>query len=113
MKIVVIDYAILWEAHINIDVSEKTTEHMKSQIMFFSGAEDRIKAEGGDIEKAYLKMIAPYLIYYSIECSMEGVIAKFEEMEGFLTLNGEYGITLSFIENFEFEPVSFSITSDE
>jgi hypothetical protein len=64
---------------------------MKEQLLFWSSGKDRIRSAGGDIEKAYLKMLGQQLINGSMEWNVEGIKAQFDDKEGWCDLRGKLG----------------------
>lgn len=102
-----------WDATLEIQESPETLEAMKEQLLFWMSGEDMIEAAGGDIEKAYLKMLAVELIHTSIEWNIEGVKSQFEEKEGWAPLDGTKGVTLIRIDSWEFSEDDFFICEVE
>ena len=93
-----------WEAVLEIKDDEKTKNHMKDQLLFFSGGQELIDNEDGDITQAYLKQTTPSLIKESMEWKKGGVINQIADnmYEGFLPIDGSFGVTLISIDNWEF-----------
>ena len=98
-----------WEAVFEIDRSDKTIETMKDQILFWMSGEDRIEKEGGDIEKAYLKMVSQEMIDETMRFNLKGILSYFEDAEGYAPLNGEYGVKLISVDNWKFDEDDFFI----
>lgn len=98
-----------WCATIEIDESESTMATMKEQLLFWSGGQDRIDRHGGDIEKAYLKMLASHMIFESINCTQEGVAIAFDDEEGWYPIRGKNGVNLINCDSWEFSDEDFDI----
>ena len=73
------------------------------------GGQERIDDEDGDIEKAYLKMLGQQMIHMSMNLNVLGIKEQFEEMEGWYSLDGKFGVTLLRVDNWEFSASDFDI----
>jgi len=91
-----------WEAVLEVDESKATKAVMKEQLLFWLGGQDRINEADGDVEKAYLKMLAGRLILLSMEWNVEGVKDQIKESEGWVPIDGTYGVKLVSIDAWEF-----------
>lgn len=99
-----------WSAVVEIDSSENTLKLMEEQLLFWSGGKDRITNAGGDIEKAYLKMLAQALIFASMEWNLEGIKSEFDEKEGWCDLRGKFGgVELISCDSWEWDADDFDI----
>lgn len=93
-----------WEAVLEIKDDEKTLGHMKDQLLFFTGGQDLIDDEDGDVTVAYLKQTTPSLIKESMQWNKSGIITQIADSmyEGFLPIDGSFGVTLISVDNWEF-----------
>ena len=83
-----------WEAVVEVERCDKTTEKMKAQLLFWMNGQHRIDEEKGDIEKAYLKMLTQQLIYLSMEFNTFGIKEEMADMEGWYSIDGKHGVKL-------------------
>jgi len=91
-----------WEAVVEVERCDKTTEKMKAQLLFWMNGQHRIDEEKGDIEKAYLKMLTQQLIYLSMEFSISGIKDEFRGMEGWYSIEGRHGVELLTADTWKF-----------
>lgn len=100
-----------WDATIEIDQDEKTLDNIKSQLSFFTGGQRIIdNAENAEeIIEAYLRQIARSLVIESMDWKLAGVIDKIADdmHEGFLPIDGSFGVKLISIDNWEFSEDDF------
>jgi hypothetical protein len=102
-----------WEAVVEIEQNEKTIGHIKDQLSFFTGGQRTIdNAENNEeIIEAYLRQIARSLVVESMDWKLEGVIDQIADdmYEGFLPIDGSFGVKLVSIDNWEFSEEDFDI----
>ena len=93
-----------WDAIIEINDDEKTKSHMKDQLLFFMNGQDLIDQGDGNITKAYLKQLTPHIIEESIRWKKGGIIDQIsgDMYEGFLPIDGSFGVTLVSADHWEF-----------
>lgn len=108
MKQVKISYE-WWVALVEIDDIPETYQYMEDQLLFWSGGEDRIDREDGDVESAYLRMLGEAIITKSTRLTVQGIIRHFAEAEGWVPLDGSFGIRLVTVDTWEFESDEFLI----
>lgn len=96
-----------WDA--DLEIAEGFTDRMREQVEFWHGGEQRLRRLDGDVEKAYLEILAVELIILSIEFSVEGVIREFQNFkrEGWYPIDGSYGVRLIAIDNWSFDENDF------
>lgn len=98
-----------WTAVLEVDETAKTLEGMKNQLLFWMSGQDRIESHHGDIESAYLTMLAQRLISLSTEYNTRGVKDEFKDAEGWLPIDGSHGVNLISVDGWEFGQSDFSI----
>lgn len=98
-----------WDAVVEIDDSPKTLGLMQEQVLFWMGGPELIDDEGGNIEKAYLKMLAKEILFLSAEYNLYGVISEFENKEGWASLDGRHGVRLTSIDAWSFASNDISV----
>ncbi|MGY4385664.1 hypothetical protein ACVWYN_002710 [Pedobacter sp. UYP24] len=88
-----------------------TLDGMKEMILFWSNGATRLKENGGDVLKTFLKMLAQAIMYIQAEdnLTVAGVIEKFEEMEGWYKPDGGYGFKLVDTEDVDFSIDDFKV----
>lgn len=110
--------AICWVCRINIDPDFKisqadaestTADIIKEMVEFWTGWEEWIENANGDYIKAFALQLAKecFHIAYSNNYNTLGVIAEFEDMEGYCKMDGSNGIWIvhtddATIDDFEF-----------
>jgi hypothetical protein len=100
-----------WEAVFEVDEIPETAKWMEEQLLFFSSGKELIEKYG--VKQGYFKLIAPYLISLSMTYNLFGVKEEFKEMEGFADLDGNYGIKLISIDEWEFYRDEFTLERTE
>jgi hypothetical protein len=102
-----------WEAVVEIEQNEKTLGNIKDQLSFFMGGQRTIdNAENNEeIIEAYLRQIARPLVIESMDWNIKGVIDKIADdmYEGFLPIDGSFGVKLLRIDSWEFSEEDFDI----
>ena len=96
-----------WDAVVEITESEETTNIMREQLLFWMGGQRMIDDADGDVEEAYLKMLAVELINSSMDYTLSGVLKDFEEKEGWATLDGTFGVKLISVNEWKFDEDEF------
>jgi len=96
-----------WEAKLKITYNENTLKWMENQVLFWVGGQDRIDDEDGDVEKAYLKMLANFIIHESIEYNAYGIRAEIEKAEGWAALDERFGVELISVDTWSFQEDEF------
>ena len=92
-----------WDAVVEIDYNENTLQWMKDQLLFWSGGQEKIDDEEGNIEQAYLKMLAQEILPLSQSLNLYGLTEHFKEAEGWAALNDDFGVKLVSVEPWNFE----------
>ena len=89
------------QAQFQVDTSKFTKRHAQEILDFFSWKYDK---DADPINEA-MKKIAMEAIIVATEkdCVAKGVVASFENKEGFLPLDEEHGIQLLYVEGYEFD----------
>ena len=114
---------IYWECEIEIDEDfitptykksdppVTTKDRIKQMVEFWSDWEDRLEDNDGDYTKTFLQQLASRCleIVISNNYNLFGVIGEFEEAEGWFKMNGSYGITITSVDDFEFQYSEFQI----
>jgi hypothetical protein len=110
-----------WNCVIEIDHDFKTIydnkeypveDLMKEMILFFTGGEDRIERNDGNIIETFLEQLAESIYHLCAENSLysvESLIDDFENMEGYCKMDGSMGIKIISTDDFPFN-IDFSIT---
>lgn len=92
-----------WESRFEVDTEfkkeccgvEYTAEmYAKESLLFFSGGEDLLEEEDGDVFRAYFRLLAPTLMKESLDWNTNGVISEIGDAEGFAPIDGSCGIKL-------------------
>tara|TARA_R110002072_G_scaffold299355_1_gene474683 strand:+ start:379 stop:744 length:366 start_codon:yes stop_codon:yes gene_type:complete len=91
-----------WEMLVEINPCDKTLAGMKEQLLFWTGGEGCIDAEDGDIESAFLKMLAAEILPLSQEYNLRGINNYFNEAEGWLPVDGTFGVKVIDLSAWEF-----------
>ncbi|MCK5345019.1 MAG: DUF2528 family protein [Candidatus Heimdallarchaeota archaeon] len=108
-----IEYALWWEALVEIKDDEETMSKMKEMILFWMNGKNRIKKEKGDITTAFLKMLGETMITESMEYNTFGIREFFKEEEGWYDMDGSHGIEIFSVDTWNFDASDFSIESAE
>lgn len=98
-----------WEAEVKIDDRVNPKEMMEEQLLFWTAGESRIAKEDGDIEKAYLKMLAQEMLPLSQGLNISGVKSEFKNREGWGSLDGKFGVTLTAIDSWYVDEDDISV----
>lgn len=99
-----------WEAVFEVDEVPATADFMKETLLFFGGGQQLIDDHG--IKQGYFKFIAPYLVKAAMEYNLAGVKQWFKEQEGFGDLDGNFGIKLISIDEWEVERKDFDLNRE-
>jgi hypothetical protein len=83
--------------------------NFEEQLLFWSGGEDRIAKENGDVKKAFLKMLVAEIIVMSMTMSAHQIYKKFEQKEGWLPLDIENGVKICAMDCWHFDEDDFFI----
>lgn len=92
-----------------INDTPETREGMQEQLLFWTGGEDLIEDAEGDIVQAYIRQTAPVIASLSLRKIKPGIILEFNDMEGFLPINGDCGVKLIESDTWDFGPEEFQI----
>lgn len=95
-----------WIARIRIDDTDKSHDAIREMVEFWSDWEDRLKAAGGNYTQCWLNQLALQLLYYG---------PRTENEEGWIPLDGSFGITLvSYVPwSFDSDRVTLTCEADE
>lgn len=89
-------------AEVEIDESEKTSALMKEMILFWSGGEDRLEDNCGDVTKTWLKQLGRFILERGKEPNND---------EGWAKLDGTYGIKLTRVNSWDVDEDNIEIES--
>jgi hypothetical protein len=111
-----------WECMIKIDhghvITVGGTEEkwsidraMQEMIIFWSDGKERLKLNEGDITKTFLQQLAREICFIlaDYDYSLEGLIEKFNDREGYWPMDGSNGITIMEIDGFDIPSGEFEI----
>ena len=84
-----------------VDLDKFTDEHAKSTLTFFLWDYDEEENPIDEVMKKYAMECIRVATFNN--CNKFGVIDEFNNKEGFGKLNGEIGVTLTYIEGLEFD----------
>lgn len=78
-------------------------ETIVTMVEFWSGDAARLKKNGGDYVATFLKQLCKEALALQLEgnYNASGVISKFKDREGWVTMDGAYGIKLLFVSGME------------
>jgi len=88
-----------WVAVVEIDGKKPTLNMMRSQVLYRPNGERLINRAGDNIEMAYLKILTEEIISKVIDEDIGDVINHFDELEGFVPIDGSFGIKLVSIDS--------------
>jgi len=74
---------------------------MKEMILFWNGGAERLQDNDGDITKTFLQQLAREItiIQISNNYNIKGVISEFNNMEGWMAMDGSSGIKIMYVDN--------------
>jgi len=111
-----------WECTIQIDFShilEKYSKEkpftvedaIKSMVEFWSGHEAILEEEEGNYTTAFLRMIARSIFYEmcSKNYSLEGIIARYDDREGWYKMDGSEGFKIISVDEFRADIAQFHV----
>lgn len=103
-----------WKASVKVEVDHSVfTDEVATMINgFWMGADDRLHCEDGNLIKAVLKMLAARIFAMDIELGIgvSGLIALFDNEEGWPKMNGSDGIKIVSLDGLTFEPEDMSVS---
>lgn len=106
-----VDYDFKGSIVVELDESEQLTQLMHEVNSFWSGADERLRYEDGDIKTVFLKMLCEKCLLIAISggWNTQGVISQIEHHEGWPHLDGRDGVKLISLSGVEFEFSDMSI----
>lgn len=82
----------------NVSIPEnKILSYFKDMILFWSGGQERLDENNGDILKTFLIQLCNRCILFLAEDELntEGLISKFNGLEGWHPMDGSFGIRIT------------------
>ena len=110
MRTTTISYDGQWEA--KVEIADDAEPKMREQLMYWAGGEYRLASAGGEVERAFLIMLGQALVREAMDYTIEGVLARFADREGWYPLDGSAGVRLVSIDNWEFYEDEFELKSN-
>ena len=92
-----------------------TMDIMKEMIGFWMGGEGRLDDNDGDVTKTFLQQLGReiFIILSNSNWNVNGVIAEFENREGWAAMNGSFGIKIIDTDVVEFSHSDFEVEEVE
>ena len=110
-----------WKAEIDIEIDDElcTNEQLTEINTFWGGAEDRLSDADGNLLNAVLVLLARTALYVQFEhdYNIVGLVSAFDwdaeygeqGIEGWPKMDGSFGIKITGVIGFSFEPSDFTI----
>lgn len=100
-----------WECTVEIDHTRATDKVIRTMVEYWTGWEERLDNNDGDYNKTFLQQLAREINYIQIQDNvmLKGVLKEFENREGWLPMDGSYGIEITHIDDFTFEHNQYQV----
>lgn len=108
-KIYKITYDITWDMTVGIKQDKETLNNMREMLLYWMNGQGRIDDAKGDVQTAFLKMLAEHAIIESLEYNTHGVTEELGESEGWCPLDGSHGVRIIRVDSFRFDVSEFSV----
>lgn len=100
-----------WECTIVIDHTPDTEDAMKAMVEFWIDWESHLEANDGNYTKTFVQQLAreAYWIQAEHHVNLKGVIEQFKHREGWTQMDGSFGFTITYVDNFSVDQRDFQV----
>ena len=101
------DWGTDWSCTFEFDLDtqgakgETIEDFLRETLLFFMGGKQKISEAGGDLFIAFSNMMGYHVMRKSEDWNIDGVIRHLKDEEGFIPLDGSFGVKLVDMDSFE------------